>query len=74
VRHRRESSEQAPQPTALQLVETQAAANPQPVEDDLPRRSKPRKRRGAAADAEPLMLVETQPTNDTTRGDNLPTT
>ena len=46
----------------LQLVETQGdAVAPMPVEDDLPRRTKPRKRRGQAMAEEPLKLVETQP-------------
>lgn len=45
----------------LQLVETQAAAIEVPMEDDLPRRTKPRRRRGTDIPNEPLKLVETQP-------------
>jgi hypothetical protein len=47
---------------ALELVETHgesvAAA---PMEDALPRRTKPRRRRGGEVASEPLQLVETQP-------------
>jgi hypothetical protein len=44
----------------LQLVETQAPAASIEVEDDLPRRTRPRRRRGGAVQDEPLQLVETQ--------------
>jgi hypothetical protein len=49
------------QQSQLQLVETQAEASATPADDDLPRRTKPRRRRAQAADNEPLKLVETQP-------------
>ncbi|MBC8022386.1 MAG: hypothetical protein H7Y14_04665, partial [Burkholderiales bacterium] len=42
-------------------VETQAEVPGAAAEDDLPRRTKPRRRRSQAADNEPLKLVETQP-------------
>ncbi len=44
----------------LQLVETQAETPPLGVDDDTPRRSKPRRRRSAPMDDAPLKLVETQ--------------
>jgi hypothetical protein len=51
--------EAAAQP--LQLVETQAAAPAaSESEDDLPRRTRPRRRRGAPAESGPLQIVETQ--------------
>ena len=57
----------------LQLVETQAEA-PAPVatDDEPPRRTRPRRRRGEATPSEPLMLVETQPGGEGTRPDNQP--
>lgn len=73
VRRRRQSepgttAEAAP----LQMVETQAAAPSTPeVEDELPRRTKPRRRRGGAAQEEPLQMVETQATEN--RQDGAPT-
>jgi ribonuclease E len=57
-RHGAEPSEQQ----QLQLVETQVEApSAPPAEDDLPRRTKPRRRRSQAAVEEPLQIVETQP-------------
>ena len=51
----------APAPTELQLVETHVDTPPPVVEDEeLPRRTKPRRRRGAQVENEPLMMVETQ--------------
>lgn len=48
-------------PQDLQLVETQGqAVEVAGADQDLPRRTKPRRRRGGAAPAEPLQLVETQ--------------
>ena len=45
----------------LQLVETQQpVAQPASTDEDQPRRTRPRRRRGGAAPAEPLQLVETQ--------------
>jgi hypothetical protein len=74
VRRRKQSdADGGDQSSALQLVETQAATPPPVVEDELPRRTKPRKRRGAAADSEPLMLVETQGTAETPHSDIPPT-
>jgi hypothetical protein len=46
----------------LQLVETQAATPAPAMEDELPRRTKPRRRPQSAAVNEPLQLVETQAT------------
>ncbi|HSN21915.1 MAG TPA: hypothetical protein VLS49_14635 [Usitatibacter sp.] len=47
----------------LELVETQVeAAALASEEEELPRRSRPRRRRGGApAESEPLQLVETRP-------------
>ena len=59
-RKRRHGSDEANQAQQLQLVETQVEAAPLPVEDELPRRTKPRRRRSGSAEAEPLKLVETQ--------------
>jgi len=59
---KRHASDDAPAPQELQLVETSSSAPvAAPVEDDLPHRTKPRRRRAQAMDAEPLKLVETQP-------------
>jgi ribonuclease E len=61
-RKRRHGGEGESAQPELQLVETQveAAAAP-PADDDLPRRTKPRRRRSQAVDSEPLQIVETQP-------------
>jgi ribonuclease E len=59
-RKRREAARDATQQPELQLVETQVEAAPIPVEDEAPHRTKPRRRRSGPAEAEPLMLVETQ--------------
>ncbi len=72
-RKRRHAGDDADQPQQLQLVETQVEAAPLPAEDELPKRSKPRRRRSGQAAAEPLMLVETQPNAPTQSSDNLPT-
>jgi hypothetical protein len=65
VRRRRESAhaEQAPAAEPLVLVQTQpgVAIAPVVVDDELPRRTKPRRRRSEPVAAEPLLLVETQP-------------
>jgi hypothetical protein len=61
-RRKHHGSDETPQEPALQLVETQAS--PQPVMgDDLPQRTKPRRRRGSRSENEPLQLVETQPSS-----------
>jgi ribonuclease E len=60
-RKRRHAEDQADEPQQLKLVETQVEAPVAAAEDDLPRRTKPRRRRSQAADNEPLKLVETQP-------------
>jgi hypothetical protein len=55
------------------MVETQLEAVPAaPSEDELPRRSKPRRRRGGTAAQEPLQLVETEGGPEAA-GDNAPT-
>ena len=72
VRRRRHGQEEGEAATpSLQMVETQVEA-PAPValEDDLPRRTRPRKRRGGEVPSEPLKLVETQPGADGARTDN----
>jgi hypothetical protein len=70
-RRRQTPAEAAAQQQALQLVETQIEA---PVisthEDDLPRRTKPRRRRAGAKDSEPLQLVETESTPETQHPDS----
>lgn len=62
VRRRRHHDEAgaAPAQAPLMLVETQAETPAPVVEDELPRRTKPRRRRNAQVQAEPLTLVETQ--------------
>ena len=45
-------------------------AGPSEPEDTLPRRTRPRRRRGGPAPSEPLQLVETQ--GDANTGDNAP--
>ncbi len=71
-RKRRHPDAQPEQAQSLELVETAAPA-PQPAEldDDAPRRTKPRRRRGGPAASEPLQLVETQ--HEEPRQDNAPT-
>ncbi len=60
-RHRRPSAADAQsQPQPLELVETQAEVPPPVAEGELPRRTKPRRRRSGPVEAEPLQLVETQ--------------
>ena len=67
-RRRRPGAEaQANEPAPLQMVETQAETPPPAVEDELPRRTKPRRRRGGPQESGPLMMVETQ------QGDTPPT-
>lgn len=63
VRRRKHDHAGAAEETpALQMVETQAPSVPvAPMEDELPRRTKPRRRRGGPVAEEPLKLVETQP-------------
>lgn len=66
ARKRRQSEAAAPAPAALELVETRSeAVAPAMVEDDFPRRTKPRRRRGGEVANEPLQLVETQPGSET---------
>ena len=49
-------------PPELQLVETSFSAPvAPPAEEELPHRTKPRRRRSQVMDSEPLKLVETQP-------------
>jgi len=71
VRRRRpQATEPVAQATPLELVETQAAIPPPLTEDELPRRTKPRRRRGGPTPGEPLLLVETQ--GDAQRSDTPP--
>ena len=71
VRRRRQGQTDAQAQAELQLVETQAdaPAGNVPQEDDLPRRTKPRRRRGGTSADEPLKLVETQPGAEGARPD-----
>jgi len=59
-------------PDSLQLVETSAAVIAAPIEDELPRRTKPRRRRAMAEDTGPLQLVETQPGTEAPPAENPP--
>ena len=63
VRRRPRHADAAPEVPSLQLVETQAAVvvPEMSAEDEAPRRTKPRRRRGSEQPNEPLKLVETQP-------------
>lgn len=73
-RRRRHAESEQSQQAELQLVETQFEAPSVPeAEDDLPHRTKPRRRRAGPTDAEPLKLVETQATAEAQRTDNTPT-
>jgi hypothetical protein len=61
-RHREDSAPAASEP--LQLVETasdKVAAVAPAVEEEAPRRTKPRRRRAVEVANEPLQLVETRP-------------
>jgi hypothetical protein len=70
VRRRRQGASPVEETPSLQLVETQAPTLPTGAEeDDLPRRTKPRRRRGGPVSSEPLMLVETQPGAEPSRPD-----
>ena len=73
-RRRQDHAQGEAAPSALQLVETQAeVVVPAPVaEDELPRRTRPRRRRGGEIPNEPLKLVETQPGAESTHPDNQP--
>ena len=61
-RHRKhERAEQPAEQPPLQMVETSVETQPVSApEDDLPRRTKPRRRRGGTNVSEPLMMVETK--------------
>jgi len=73
-RRRHEPAEGESDVPALQMVETQPDAPVAPVvqEDEPPRRSRPRKRRGGQVANEPLMLVETQGGTEGNRPDSQP--
>ncbi|MGZ5063682.1 MAG: Rne/Rng family ribonuclease [Usitatibacter sp.] len=71
-RRRRKDGSTIDEQPQLQLVETQAEVAPLPVEDELPRRTKPRRRRSEPVAAEPLMLVETQANAEAQRTDGNP--
>ena len=66
VRRRPRQADAPPEVPSLQLVETQAetVAPVATPDDEPPRRTKPRRRRGDGLPNEPLMLVETQPGTD----------
>ena len=59
-RKRHQAASGAAQSQELQLVETQGAAQAASPDEDLPRRTKPRRRRGGPVASEPLQMVETQ--------------
>jgi hypothetical protein len=73
-RRSRQGSDSASDTPSLQMVETQADAPAVPavLEDEPPRRSRPRKRRGGETPNEPLKLVETQGGTEGTRPDTQP--
>jgi ribonuclease E len=71
VRRRRAEASSPAAPEPLQIVETTSAVPEAPaLEDEPPRRTKPRRRRGGAVESEPLMLVETQPGAASAPGEN----
>jgi hypothetical protein len=74
TRRRRKAGdeEQEAQASGLQLVETSSAPVPAAVEDELPRRTRPRRRRSGAEAPEPLQLVETQGVPEGQLPDNPP--
>src|SRR5579862_6510024 len=74
-RRRHQGAPDTAQVQELQLVETQAPAMPASDIDDenLPRRSKPRRRRSGAAPPEPLQMVETQGDSTSQAGDGTAT-
>ena len=74
VRRRKDHAQATAQEPSLQLVETQVEVQPAALAPDegLPRRTKPRRRRGGPTESEPLMLVETQPGAETVRSDPQP--
>ena len=59
-RKRHQAASGTAQSQELQLVETQVAAQAASPDEDLPRRTKPRRRRGGPVASEPLQMVETQ--------------
>jgi ribonuclease E len=69
-RKRRHSESQASDQPSLQMVETSGPAQATQVEDEAPKRTKPRRRRGGSAQSEPLQMVETHP--EEPRQDNTP--
>jgi len=70
-RRRRQGGEAQAEAQPLQMVETQAPVQMAPEGDDeLPRRTKPRRRRAGQAAAEPLQMVET--THEEPHQDNPP--
>jgi hypothetical protein len=72
-RRRHHGSDEAPAPVALQLVETQVEPQPLVVDDALPRRTKPRRRRSSQTESGPLQIVETQSSAGAAGADNPPT-
>jgi hypothetical protein len=76
VRRRRPGQAAEPQAEiSLQMVETQAEASVAPLaqeDEEPPRRSRPRRRRGVQASSEPLMMVETQPGAEPPHADGQP--
>jgi hypothetical protein len=72
-RRKHHAADGTPQEPALQLVETQAAPQPVVMDDALPQRTKPRRRRDSRSASEPLQLVETQPSTEKSNAEVPPT-
>jgi ribonuclease E len=75
VRRRPRSGDRPAAVPALQLVETssEVVVPVAAIEDELPKRTKPRRRRGPAAETGPLVIVETEPGADVAaKGEGLP--
>jgi hypothetical protein len=71
VRRRHAHDESASAPEPLQIVETAGAAvEPATFEDELPRRTKPRRRRSVAIESGPLQIIETEAGAEATPSDN----
>jgi hypothetical protein len=72
-RRRQHAADEVPVAAPLQLVETQAAPESLSLEDSLPKRTKPRRRRSSQLANEPLQIVETQSSVEASGGDNAQT-
>ena len=73
VRRRHRQTDAPPPVAPLQLVETQSdKVQAVPVEEEPPRRTRPRRRRGAPIESGPLMMVETRPSEGPAHGESPP--